>query len=65
MNWTKSLEAAFVSAGAAVFAAAPIFIMDGVLSKPEVFSLGITFGSVFFAYLKTHLPKDEPTPLVK
>jgi hypothetical protein len=56
MNWRKSLEAALVSAGAAVFASAPALVLDGGLTRAEVISLAITFGAVFFSYLKTHLP---------
>jgi len=59
MNWRKSLEAAIVSAGAACFAAAPPLYMDGAVSKAELISLAFTFGSVFFAYLKTHMPKED------
>jgi len=58
MNWRKSLQAGLVSAGAAVFAAAPALFMDGYLSRPEMVSLAITFGAVFFAYLKTHMPLE-------
>lgn len=58
MNWSKSLSAAAISAGATVFAAAPALALDGGLSYSDSISLLITFGAVFFAYLKSHLPEE-------
>lgn len=61
MKWSKSLEGAAVAGGAAVAAALPA-LLGGGLTKQELATLAITFLTVFFAYLKTHLPDDIAPP---
>lgn len=62
MNWKKSIEAALVSSGAAVFAALPALLADNYFSWTDGYSLLVTFGAVFFSYLKTHRVSVDVTP---
>ena len=59
--WRNALEGGLVAAAAAAFSILPPLITDGKLSWAEGGTVFVTFGSVFFAYLKTHAPIPENT----
>lgn len=58
MAWRKSIESGLVSAFSATFAAMSPLILDGKISQAEWLMLIVMFGSIFFAYLKTHDPNE-------